>query len=108
LFLTAPEGDVSFNGTVGPFRGGFLSLALNVDAPVVPLAIFGSDKALIEPRRPNRLRHLIPNRVDVRIDFLKAMTFRNPDRDRALFDSQVQQVRQAIVDQIELMRGRSS
>ena len=45
LFLTAPEGDVSFEGKVGPFRGGFLSMALKLGVPVVPLAIFGSEKA---------------------------------------------------------------
>jgi 1-acyl-sn-glycerol-3-phosphate acyltransferase len=104
LFLTAPEGDVSVNGTVGPFRGKFLSLSLKLGAPVIPLSIFGSDKALVEPRRPNRLRHFIPRRVDVHIDFLKPRTFVNQNNDRELFDSHVRQVRQAIVDQIELMK----
>ena len=106
LFLTAPEGDVSINGAVGTFRGKFLSLSLKLGAPVVPLAIFGSDKALVEPRRPDRLRHFIPRRVDVRVEFMQPRTFVNPSNDRELFDSQVRQVRQAIVDQIELIKQR--
>jgi 1-acyl-sn-glycerol-3-phosphate acyltransferase len=106
LFLTAPEGDVSINGTVGPFRGKFLNLSLKLGAPVVPLAIFGSNKALVEPRRPDRLSHFIPRRVDVRVEFLKPVTFVNPNNDRELFDSHVRQVRQAIVDQIELMKQK--
>src|SRR5262249_17758698 len=57
ILVIAPEGDVTVPPPLGPFKGGFLKIALKLGLPVVPVAIVGSDRVLSEPRRPTTLSH---------------------------------------------------
>ena len=45
-FAAFPEGTRSKDGTVGPFKGGALQLALEAGVPVVPVAIIGAGEVL--------------------------------------------------------------
>jgi len=71
LFLTGPEGDVSLNNNVGPFSKGFVSLARKLNVPVIPVAIWGTEKSLIDPRRPRGLAGFRVQPCHVRIAFLE-------------------------------------
>ena len=44
--ITFPEGTRSLNGRLQPFLGGALRLAIKTQAPVVPVAIYGTREAL--------------------------------------------------------------
>jgi 1-acyl-sn-glycerol-3-phosphate acyltransferase len=79
LYLTAPEGDVSVDAAVGPFRGGFVSLAAKSGVPVIPVAIFGTQRILREPRRPHAWRDFVPRPAPSRLAFLEPIyPQRNP------------------------------
>jgi 1-acyl-sn-glycerol-3-phosphate acyltransferase len=56
-----PEGTRSRDGSVGPFKGGALQVAIEAGVPVVPVAIRGSGAVL--PAAGFRVR---PGRIDVR------------------------------------------
>jgi 1-acyl-sn-glycerol-3-phosphate acyltransferase len=45
-FAAFPEGTRSKDGTVGPFKGGALQLALEAGVPVLPVAIAGAGSVL--------------------------------------------------------------
>jgi len=106
LFGLFPEGTVSLVPTEpGPFRPGFMKLAVTTGAPVVPIVIVGTDRAMSNPRRPTTLQNLTMGRANVRISVLEPRTFVNPELDRDQFDRDVQAVRQLFVDRIaELTR----
>lgn len=105
VLLLAPEGDVTIPPPVGPFKGGFLKVALKLGAPVVPLAIVGSERVLAEPRRPTLLRHHILHRARVDMKFLPPMSFENPGQDRALFEAQLGEIRRLICAEVEALLG---
>jgi 1-acyl-sn-glycerol-3-phosphate acyltransferase len=102
LFGIFAEGDVSPTPTEpGPFRAGFMKLAVTTGAPVVPIVIVGTDRAMPRyPRRPSALEILTMGRARARISVLAPRTFSNPELDRDQFDRDVAAVRQLIVDRI--------
>jgi 1-acyl-sn-glycerol-3-phosphate acyltransferase len=106
LFGLFAEGDVSPSPTEpGPFRPGFMKLAVVTGAPVIPIVIVGTDRALRDPRRPTVRDVLFMGRGKARISVLEPITFSNPDLDREQFDRDVQRVRQLVVARIaELAR----
>ncbi len=107
VLLLAPEGDVTIPPPVGPFKGGFLKIALKLGVPVVPVAIVGSERILSEPRRPTLLRHHILHRARVDLKVLPPMSFENPALDRTLFEAQLGEVRRVIGAEVDaLLRGR--
>ncbi|HEY7215184.1 MAG TPA: lysophospholipid acyltransferase family protein [Thermoanaerobaculia bacterium] len=109
VLLLGPEGDVTIPPPVGPFKGGFLKIALKLGAPVVPVAIVGSEKILSEPRRPTLLRHHIPHRARVDLKVLPPMWFENPGLDRTLFEAQLGEVRRGIGAAVDdLLRARAA
>ena len=56
VFVQMPEGTVSgVPGRVGPFRTGWAVIALRVDAPIVPLAIAGTNELYIGRRMASRV-----------------------------------------------------
>src|SRR5262245_50716086 len=62
LFGIFAEGDVSMGPMPGPFRPGFMKLAVTTGAPVIPVAIAGTPPALRDPRRPSMLDLLFMRR----------------------------------------------
>lgn len=48
--LTAPEGTRSLDGTLQPFKKGVFVMAINAQAPVVPVAVLGATRALLKGR----------------------------------------------------------
>jgi len=56
VFVQMPEGTVSGpSGRIGPFRTGWAVIALRTDAPVVPLAMAGTEELYIGRRMASRL-----------------------------------------------------
>jgi hypothetical protein len=56
VFVQMPEGTVSGPpGRVGPFRAGASVIALRIGAPIVPLAIAGTDELYIGRRMASRV-----------------------------------------------------
>jgi len=103
LFTILPEGDVNPGPSPWPFKAGFLTLALAVDAPVIPIAIVGSQAALIEPRRPRTLRQCLPRPATIYVDVLAPMRFEHPRADRELFNAHLARVRDAIAERVRVL-----
>jgi len=56
VFVQMPEGTVSGPaGKIGPFRAGWAVIALRTDAPVVPLAIAGTEELYLGRRMASRV-----------------------------------------------------
>ena len=56
VFVQMPEGTVSGPpGRIGPFRTGWAVIALRTDAPIVPLAIAGTDELYLGRRMASRV-----------------------------------------------------
>jgi 1-acyl-sn-glycerol-3-phosphate acyltransferase len=56
VFVQMPEGTVSGPaGRIGPFRTGWAVIALRIDAPIVPLAMAGTDELYIGRRLASRV-----------------------------------------------------
>jgi hypothetical protein len=56
VFVQMPEGTVSGpSGRIGPFRTGWAVIALRTDAPIVPLAIAGTEELYIGRRMASRV-----------------------------------------------------
>ncbi len=56
VFVQMPEGTVSGPpGRLGPFRAGWAIIAMRVDAPVVPLAIAGTEELYLGRRLASRI-----------------------------------------------------
>jgi Acyltransferase len=56
VFAQMPEGTVSGPpGRIGPFRNGWALIALRVDAPIVPLAMAGTEELYIGKRMASRV-----------------------------------------------------
>ena len=56
VFAQMPEGTVSGPpGTIGPFRNGWALIALRVGAPIVPLAMAGTEELYIGKRMATRV-----------------------------------------------------
>jgi 1-acyl-sn-glycerol-3-phosphate acyltransferase len=100
LFGIFAEGDVSTGPTPGPFRPGFMKLAVTTGAPVVPIAIVGTERALRNRRRPSPLDLLLMGRADVRIRVLEPLAFENATLDRDQFDRDVAHVHKLIADRV--------
>jgi 1-acyl-sn-glycerol-3-phosphate acyltransferase len=79
--LIFPEGTRSKNGRLQPFKRGPFYLAMDTGAPVVPVAISGTEKlmrkgsAKIHPGqvRVNMLRPLWPKEFDTREELMRAV-----------------------------------
>jgi 1-acyl-sn-glycerol-3-phosphate acyltransferase len=111
LVLLGPEGDVNPALPLLPFKGGFLKQGLRSGAPVLPIAIVGSENVLAEPVRPTRWRDFVlhPARIDVAI--MPPLRFENPGLDRDLFDRHLEETRRVIsekVEQLIRLRGGSA
>jgi 1-acyl-sn-glycerol-3-phosphate acyltransferase len=64
VFVQMPEGTVSGPpGRIGPFRVGWAVIALRTDAPVVPLAMAGTDELYLGRRMASRLLPVTSARV---------------------------------------------
>ncbi len=56
VFAQMPEGTISGPpGRIGPFRTGWAVIALRVDAPIVPLAMAGSEELYVGRRLASRI-----------------------------------------------------
>ena len=56
VFAQMPEGTVSGPpGRIGPFRTGWAVIALRIDAPIVPLAMAGTEELYIGRRIASRV-----------------------------------------------------
>lgn len=56
VFVQMPEGTVSGpSGRLGPFRTGWAVIALQTDAPIVPLAMAGTDELYLDRRMASRV-----------------------------------------------------
>ncbi len=56
VFVQMPEGTVSGTpGRIGPFRTGWAVIALRTDAPIVPLAMAGTDELYLGRRMASRV-----------------------------------------------------
>lgn len=62
ILCAFPEGTRSRDGSVGPFKGGILQVAIEAGVPVVPVALHGS--GAVVPAAGFRVR---PGAIDVRI-----------------------------------------
>ncbi len=64
VFVQMPEGTVSGPaGRVGPFRTGWAVIALRTDAPIVPLAVAGTDELYLGRRLASRVLPLTTARA---------------------------------------------
>ncbi|MEO8570881.1 MAG: lysophospholipid acyltransferase family protein [Chloroflexota bacterium] len=64
VFAQMPEGTVSGPpGRVGPFRAGWAVIALRTDAPIVPLAIAGTEELYIGRRLASRILPVTSSRA---------------------------------------------
>ncbi len=64
VFAQMPEGTISGPvGRIGPFRPGWAVIALRVDAPIVPLAMAGSEELYIGRRLASRVLPVISVRT---------------------------------------------
>jgi len=94
--LIFPEGEVSHDRVVDAFRGGFLVLAYRTGVPVIPVAIAGSERALVQPRTPTAPRHFVPRRARVDIHVLCPIVCANPTLDRGLMAEDLARIRDQI------------
>jgi 1-acyl-sn-glycerol-3-phosphate acyltransferase len=69
VFVQMPEGTVSGPpGRVGPFRTGWAVIALRTDAPIVPLAIAGTEELYVGRRLASRVLPVTSVRVLAGLD----------------------------------------
>jgi 1-acyl-sn-glycerol-3-phosphate acyltransferase len=61
--MSFPEGTRSLDGTIGPFKPGMFLLAMQAEAPIVPVTIIGANK--IWPKRSLRIN---PGDITIVID----------------------------------------
>ena len=91
--LAAPEGTRSRDGTLQPFKKGVFVMAIKAQAPVVPIAISGTDRAL--PKGSATIR---PGEVVVRVgEAVETTAFGYEGRERLMAE-----VRSAIATLLEL------
>lgn len=105
LYLTAPEGDVSIDGAVGQFHSGFVSLAARSGAPIIPVAVFGTQHVLREPRRPCTWRDFVPRSAPTRLLFLPAIHLQ-PGLSKEEIRGCSERIRQAIIRRLEDCQAR--
>ncbi|MBN1966703.1 MAG: 1-acyl-sn-glycerol-3-phosphate acyltransferase [Anaerolineae bacterium] len=88
-----PEGTRSRTGEVGPFKNGFVRLALKFDALVVPTAIVGTFRAL-----PKGASFPRPGKVRVTIgEPIRLTALDVPGEGEARYDALAEYVRQAVI-----------
>jgi 1-acyl-sn-glycerol-3-phosphate acyltransferase len=95
MFVMLPESDVYPGKTLHHFHGSFMKLSLSTGAPILPVAIVGTEKAM-EAIRPESLRDLRLNACDVWVHFLEPLLFNNPTLDKEQFSQDVEQVKETI------------
>ena len=93
VFVQMPEGTVSGPaGRIGPFRTGWAVIALRTGAPIVPLAIAGTEELYLGRRMASRIlpattaataRGLRPGRAAARRGIARGARARPPDDRRA-------------------------
>lgn len=99
LFVLLPESSVYPGTQLHHFHGAFMKLSLLTGAPVLPVAIVGTEKALENPL-PRTLRELRLRPCDVFVHFLPRMQFENQAMDRTQFSRDVTRVRELIQDHV--------
>lgn len=92
-----PEGTRSRDGSVGPFKGGVLQVAIEAGVPIVPVAIQGSGAVL--PAAGFRVR---PGRIDVRFGAPIRTDGRSGDERNAL----AREARDAVIGLLHPSRDR--
>jgi 1-acyl-sn-glycerol-3-phosphate acyltransferase len=102
LFVSFPEGDVGDPLSPGPFAPGFVYLAWRAKAPIVPVAVSGSQHAFADARRPRRLDWLAPRRAAVRVEFLEPRWLDSAPTSRAALEARADEVRGAIQIALDL------
>jgi 1-acyl-sn-glycerol-3-phosphate acyltransferase len=95
MFVMLPESDVYPGTTLHHFHGSFMKLSLLTGAPVLPVAIVGTEKA-VETLRPQTLRDLRLRPCDVFVRFMRPLSFNNPTQDRLQFSQDVERVKQLV------------
>lgn len=103
LLLIFPEGKINAESDMLPFNRSFLRLAVKFNAPVTPVAILGSDKAL-------SIGQYFPRPSDIYVSFLEPLRFNisNECPDRLLNKKEMQyhveKVRNIIQNKFNIMR----
>ena len=101
LYLTGPEGDVSVDGQVGPFTTSFVRLARKLDVPVIPLAIWGTEQCLLEPRRPKGIAGWRIRDCHARMAFLKPIWIQRETSENDSNAVVAERIRQIILRKLE-------
>jgi len=99
LFVLLPESEVYPGIELHHFHGSFMKLSLMTGAPILPVAIVGTEKALENPR-PKSLRELRLRPCDVTVHFMPLLSFDNPAMDREQFSRDVDLVKELIQDRV--------
>lgn len=100
LILIFPEGKVNDKPDLLPFKRGFLRLTVKCNAPVAPVAIIGSEKAL-------RTGQFLPRPSDIYISFLDTIQFSIPGVriNKKELQNHTEEVRKKILQKINVMRS---
>ena len=100
LLLIFPEGKVNDKPDLLSFKRGFLKLAVKCNAPVAPVVIIGSEKALSTGQ-------FFPRPSDIYISFLDTIRFSIPGVriDKKELQNHIEEVRKKILQKINVMRS---
>lgn len=100
LILIFPEGKVNDKPDLLPFKRGFLKLAVKCNAPVAPVVIIGSEKALSTGQ-------FFPRPSDIYINFLDTIRFSIPGVriDKKELQNHTEEVRKKILQKVNVMRS---
>jgi 1-acyl-sn-glycerol-3-phosphate acyltransferase len=99
MILILPEGGAGGNGSVRPFRAGFLRLASRTGAAVVPVAIAGTSDAM-PTTAPRSLFEFLPRPATVLVQVMDPLTFPDLSDERAAFDQTLAWVQQLVADEV--------
>lgn len=97
--LIFPEGTRSGDGKVRTFKDGAFEVAQRARRPILPIAVYGSSKAL--PARGFTMR----GNSDIRIHILPPIPFEDFDGEES--DELAERVRQIILTELQSMTGTS-
>jgi 1-acyl-sn-glycerol-3-phosphate acyltransferase len=103
LLFIFPEGKINAEPDMLPFNRSFLRLAVKFNAPVTPVAILGSDKAL-------SIGQYFPRPFEIYVSFLKPLRFNisdeSPDKllNKKELQYYVEKVRNIIQNKFNILR----
>lgn len=95
LLIVFPEGGISPSGELRPFHRGAAMLAARARAPLIPVAVEGTDEAL-------PLGRMVPRRRPVTVHVGTPIVPASPQRE------DLERASEAAAAQIQALRGRSS